>query len=200
LKKTTNIKNRDFKKHIKALGYATFIGTMGATAMTTLTGCSGQQEAEAKNKFLVIEQQTNGKYIVAEETPTEGPTRAILREYDADGRMTERFMSEQEMKMLAEQEYQKMQNGTSELNEAPGGAGMGLAGTILAVAAGSLMGNMIGNALMNNKNFSKHSNTVNRSATHKARTSGKSGGSGKKSFFGGSKQKSSSTSSSRFGG
>ena len=42
-----------------------------------------------------------------------------------------------------------MQSGQSELNAPPSGEGMGLAGTILAVAAGSLLGNMIGNALMN---------------------------------------------------
>nr|WP_275716410.1 hypothetical protein [Sulfurimonas sp. SAG-AH-194-L11] len=170
--------------------------------MSILTGCEAPQE-EQKNRFLVIEQQANGKYIVVEEMPTDGPSRAIIREKDAQGNTVERFMNEAEMKALAEQEYQKVQNGTSEtLRENSGGAGMGLAGTILAVAAGSLMGNMIGNALMNNKNFSKNSARSNKSAYSRS-AAGKASraGSSKKSFFGGgSKSSSSSKSGGFFGG
>ena len=117
--------------------------------------------------------------------------------------VTERFMNEDEMRSLAEQEYQKMQNGQSELNQEPSSSpGMGLAGTILAVAAGSLMGNMIGNALMGNKNFQRHSNSVNKSAYHKSAAAKKSysASKSKKSFFGGSKKRSSSGRSSFFGG
>ncbi|MDQ7042899.1 MAG: hypothetical protein Q9M40_09015 [Sulfurimonas sp.] len=178
------------------------LGTTGALMMSVLTGCEAPQE-EQKNRFLVIEQQANGKYIVVEEMPTDGPSRAIIREKDAQGNTVERFMNEAEMKALAEQEYQKVQNGTSEtLQEGGGSAGMGLAGTILAVAAGSLMGNMIGNALMNNKNFSKNRTSTNRSAYSRS-AAGKASRSGstKKSFFGGgSKSSSSSRSGGFFGG
>jgi hypothetical protein len=169
--------------------------------MSILTGCEAPQEKQ-QNKFLVIEQQANGKYVVVEEMPTDGPSRAIIREMDANGMKTERFMSEAEMKALAEQEYQKVQNGTSETVQDNGGsAGMGLAGTILAVAAGSLLGNMIGNALMNNKNFSKNSATSNRSAYSRS-AAGKAAksGSSKKSFFGSSSKTSSSRSGGFFGG
>ena len=175
------------------------LGTTGVLMMSILTGCETHQE-QAKNKFLVIEQQVNGKYIVVEEMPTDGPSRAIIREKDANGKITERFMNEQEMKALAEQEYQKVQNGTSEtLKNNSGSAGMGLAGTILAVAAGSLMGNMIGNALMNNRNFSRNSMSTNRSAYSRsaaARASSKKSSS-RKSFFGGSSR---SSTTSRSGG
>lgn len=178
------------------------LGTTGALMMSVLTGCEAPQE-KAQNKFLIIEQQTSGKYIVVEEMPTDGPSRAIIREKDVNGNTVERFMNEAEMKALADQEYQKVQNGTSEtLQENGGSAGMGLAGTILAVAAGSLMGNMIGNALMNNKNFSKNSATTNKSAYSRS-AAGKAArsGSSKKSFFGGgSKSSSSSKSSGFFGG
>ena len=111
-------------------------------------------------------------------------------------------MNETEMKALAEQEYQKVQNGTSEtIQDGSGSAGMGLAGTILAVAAGSLMGNMIGNALMGNKNFQNRANSVNRSAYHRAKTSGKTAKSKtKRSFFGSSKKGTSTTRSGFFGG
>ena len=190
-------------KHISTIGSAALLGSMGVIVMSSITGCSGQQQEEQQNRFLVIEQQPNGKYIVIEEMPTEGASRAIIRERDENGMVTERFMNEDEMRSLAEQEYQKMQNGQSELNQEPSSSpGMGLAGTILAVAAGSLMGNMIGNALMGNKNFQRHSNSVNKSAYHKSAAAKKSSSASKskKSFFGGSKKASSSRRSSFFGG
>ena len=188
-------------KHLSSIASGVILGSTGLAMMSILTGCEAPQE-EQKNKFLVIEQQPNGKYVVIEEMPTDGPSRAIIRETDANGVQSERFMSEAEMKTLAEQEYQKVQSGTSEtLQENSGGAGMGLAGTILAVAAGSLLGNMIGNALMNNKNFSKNASTANKSAYSRSAAGGaaKSGSSTKKSFFG-SSSSSGSKSSSGFGG
>lgn len=188
-------------KHISTIGSAALLGSMGVVVMSSITGCSGQQQQEPQNRFLIIEQQPNGKYIVVEEMPTEGPSRSIIRERDENGVVTERFMNEDEMRLLAEQEYQKMQNGQSELNQEPSASpGMGLAGTILAVAAGSLLGNMIGNALMGNKNFQRHSNSVNKSAYHKSAAARKASSSSKKSFFGGSKTGSSSTRTSSFGG
>ena len=138
-------------KHISSIASGVALGSAGLLMMSVITGCEAPQEKQ-QNKFLIIEQQTNGKYVVIEEMPTDGPSRAIIREKDANGNTVERFMNEAEMKALAEQEYQKVQNGTSETTQQnSGGEGMGLAGTILAVAAGSLMGNMIGNALMKTK-------------------------------------------------
>jgi len=187
-------------KHISSISSGVILGSAGIAMMTILTGCEAPKEQQ-QNRFLVIQQQANGKYIVVEEMPTDGPSRAIIREKDENGNVTERFMNEQEMKRLAEQEYQKVQNGTSEtMQENSGGAGMGLAGTILAVAAGSLLGNMIGNSLMNNKNFSKNAATSNKSAySRSAAGKASKSSSSKKSFFGNSK-KSSSRSGGFFGG
>ncbi len=188
-------------KHIQTIGSAALLGSVGITVLSTLSGCSQQAQEEAQNRFLVVEQQPDGKYIVVEEMPTEGPNRAIIREYDANGQMHERFMNEAEMKALAQQEYEKMQAGQSELNRPPQGEGMGLAGTILAVAAGSLLGNMIGNALMNNANFKRHANRVNKSAYHANKSgSGMKKSTAKKSFFGGTKKSTSRTSGGFFGG
>jgi len=191
-------KNRNIFKSTNAI----VLGSTGVLMMSVLAGCEAPQE-EKQNRFLTIEQQANGKYIVVDEEPINGPSRAIIRETDANGMVTERFMNEDEMKLLAEQEYQKVQNGTSEtIQENGGSGGMGLAGTILAVAAGSLMGNMIGNALMGNKNFSKNSARSNKSAYSRS-AAGKASRSGtsKKSFFGGgSKSSSSSRSGGFFGG
>ena len=131
-------------RHISSIAGGIALGSAGVVMMSVLSGCEAPQEQqEQQNRYLVIEQQANGKYIVVEEMPTEGPSRAIIREKDANGNITERFMNEAEMKALAEQEYQKVQDGTSEtVQDGGGSAGMGLAGTILAVAAGSLLGNI----------------------------------------------------------
>ncbi len=181
--------------NISSISGGVALGSAGIAMMTILSGCEAPQEQQQQNRFLVIEQQTNGKYIVVEEMPTDGPSRAIIREKDANGNTVERFMNETEMKTLAEQEYQKVQNGTSETVQDNGGsAGMGLAGTILAVAAGSLLGNMIGNALMNNKNFSKNASRSNKSAYSRSAASKASKSSSKKSFFGKSSKSSSSRS------
>lgn len=176
-------------RHISSIAGGVALGSAGIAMMSILSGCSQQQEQQAQNKFLVIEQQANGKYKVIEEMPTQGESRAIIRERDANGNVTERFMSEAEMKALAEQEYAKVQNGSSEtIQSGSADAGMGLAGTILAVAAGSLLGNMIGNALMNNKNFANRSSAVNKSAySRSAAAKSSKSSSSKKSFFGNNK-------------
>ena len=191
-------------KHISSIAGGVALGSAGVIMMSVLSGCesSQDQQQQQQNKFLVIEQQANGKYVVVEEMPTDGPSRAIIREKDAYGNTVERFMSEAEMKALAEQEYQKVQNGTSEtVQNNEGSAGMGIGGTILAAAAGALMGNMIANSLMNNKNFSKNAASSNKSAYSRSAASRNSASksSSKKSFFGGSNSRSSSSSSRSFG-
>lgn len=192
-------------KHIISANQV-IMGTAGLAVLSALSGCQSSQEesqnAEAPNKFLVVEQQANGKYVVIEEMPTTGPSRAIIHETDENGTVHERVMTEGEMKALADQEYKKMQEGKSELNSEPKSEGLGLGGTILAAAGGALLGNMIANSLMNNTNFRKNQDASNKSAYHRSASqsgSKASGGSSKKSFFGNSASRSSSASSS-FGG
>lgn len=110
-------------------GSAIGLGSMSVVVMSALSGCAPQQQ-EPQNRFLIIEQNANGKYTVVEEVPTEGPSRAIIRERDENGLLTERLMSEDEMRALAQQEYDRVQNGSSETLQNHGGEGMGLAGTI----------------------------------------------------------------------
>lgn len=185
------------------------MGTMGLVVLSALSGCQSAPEeqpateqAEGQNKFLVVEQLSSGKYVIVEEMPTTGPSRAIIKETDANGTVHERVMSEAEMKELADQEYKKMEAGQSELNAEPKGEGMGLAGTILAAAGGALLGNMIGNALMNNKNVQRHQDASNRSAYHRSASgmnNSATSNAQKKSYFGNSASRSTSSSSS-FGG
>lgn len=187
---------------------AIITGSIGIAVMSALSGCQSAPEekaaeqAEGQNKFLVVEQLSSGKYVIVEEMPTSGPSRAIIKETDENGTVSERVMSEAEMKELADQEYKKMEEGKSELNAEPKGEGMGLAGTILAAAGGALLGNMIGNALMNNANVRKHQDASNRSAYHRSASGGTSSATSstqKKSYFGGSGS-STTTSSNSYGG
>ena len=189
-------------RYIKSLTTGVMLGSF-ATVIASFGGCSNQNQQEAQNKFLVIEQLSNGKYIVVEEIPTNGPTRAIIRERQADGTIKERLMSEDELRELAKQEYQKIQNGTSETLQDNGSEGMGLAGTILAVAAGSLLGNAIANTLFSNPNFRQKAQSVNKSAYARSKVSNslnKKSTSSKKSFFGGTSKSSSYGKTSFFGG
>ena len=89
-------------KHISSIAGGVALGSVGVMMMGVLSGCEAPQQKQQQNRFIVIEQQINGKYLVVEEMPTEGPSRAIIRERDANGNITERFMNEDEMKMLAE--------------------------------------------------------------------------------------------------
>lgn len=192
-------------KHIVTAGTVA-MGSMGLIVTAAFSGCQAPPEEpktaeQGENKFLVVEQLTNGKYVVVEEMPTSGPSRTIIREKDENGTVHERVLSEEEMKALADQEYKKMESGQSELNAAPQSEGMGLAGTILAAAGGALLGNMIGNALMNNANVRKHQEMSNRSAQYRPAggSAPTSSGTQKKSYFGNDASKST-TSSSSYGG
>ncbi len=190
-------------KYIKSIATGVVLGSMGAI-LTSFNGCSSQEkQQEAQNKFLVIEQLSNGKYIVVEEIPTQGPTRAIIREKQPDGTIKERLMNEDELKKLAQQEYERVKNGTSETLQDGDEEGMGLAGTILAVAAGSLLGNMIANSLFSNPNFRHKAQSVNKSAYARNKLGNslnKKSTSTKKSFFGGNSKSSSYGKTSFFGG
>lgn len=190
-------------KHFTSANHV-MMGTMGLVVLSALSGCQSapEEQAEPQNKFLVVEQQPSGKFVVVEEVPTTGPSHAIIRSTDENGTVHERVMSEAELKALADQEYKKMQEGKSELNAEPHGEGMGLGGTILAAAGGALLGNVIGNMLMNNSTFRKNQDASNRSAYHRSASGSSSAAASntqKKSFFGNSASKSTGSSSS-FGG
>ena len=94
--------SNNFKKHLTTIASATAFGTMSIVVATSMSGCSSQEEEQVSgNKILTVEQQRDGKYIIVEEVPTSGPNKAILREYDENGVMHERLMSEEEMRQIA---------------------------------------------------------------------------------------------------
>lgn len=211
-------------KHIKKVVSYAAVGGFGAVVAAGLAGCGSDNggESSALNEaaqktgaFVIIEETAPGKYKVLEEYPS-SETRVVLK--DING--TERVLSKEEMDKLIAEENAKIDAGTSNLtspnaqNAQLSSGGMSLGETLLASAAGAIIGSWIGNKLFNNpgyqsqrqsayKNPSAYSRSVDSFNKAKATSSaGKSSG-GKSGFFGGSSSsssKSSSSSSSSFGG
>lgn len=206
-------------KHIKKAVSYSVAGTLGLTVMASLNGCSEQTPVnnldsfnadqgtgQEGNFFMVIEQTGSNPdtYKLVEKHATSGPTRAILRAPDG----TERFLSEEELKRIAEEEAARVEAGTSRLTQenAMTAGGMSLGETLLAAAAGSLIGGMLANSLMGNRNFQRHQSQYGggKPTTQMARnsTSSKTTTKPKSGFFGGNTSGSSSRTSSfgSFGG
>ena len=156
-------------RHIKkALSYSV-AGGLGLSVIASLQGCSdqgpqppdmrgfeaGTNDQQQQSYFLVLEQTGSAPdtYRLVEKHPTTGPTRAILRLPDG----TERFLSEAELKRIAEEEAARVEAGTSRLTQDPSmhAGGLSLGETLLAAAAGSLIGGMLANSLMSNRNFQR---------------------------------------------
>lgn len=218
------------KPYIKKILSYSMVGSLGFTIAASLQGCGGEEQAaipqEAPKEsisqaasaeegvFLVIQQTAKDpdKFELAEKYPSAQGTRAILKDMDGN----ERVLNEQELKELAEAEAKKVEEGTSELTKEPNAesAGLSLGETILASAAGALIGGMIANKLMGNSNYQQHQQQQNQRAQRtmsSSKTAGKSATSSKSTsstkpksgFFGGNKSSSSSSSSkssSSFGG
>ena len=154
------------KHYIKKISQVSAFGSVAVLAALAISGCGEKPQEEAKQsgqsvseaskaqgQFLVIQEVAKDKYKVIEQYPANGPSRAILK--DMNG--TERLLSEDELKKLANEEAKKVENNTSNLTKENSaqmhGGGMSLGETILASAAGALIGGYIANKLFNNPNF-----------------------------------------------
>jgi len=200
-------------KYLKKLSDYAIVGGVGALLVTGLTGCQQKDEegtqqgkAQAKGAFVIIEETSPGKYKIKDEFPAD-ETRIVLKTLDG----TEKVLTKAELDALMKEEDAKIENGTSDLTKPQdaqvGSQGMGLGETILASAAGAMLGAWIGSKLFGNSNYKnnrkagyKSPSTYSRSTKSfsKARSSG--GKAGKSGYFG---KKSGTTSSSRrssFGG
>ena len=154
------------KHYLKKISNVSTFGSVAVLAALALTGCGDKPKEETKQagqsvteasktqgQFLVIQETEKDKYKVIEQYPANGPSRAILKEING----TERLLSEEELKKLAEAEAKKVENNTTNLTKEGAaqmhGGGMSLGETILASAAGALIGGYIANKLFNNPNF-----------------------------------------------
>ncbi|QTR44566.1 hypothetical protein J9253_10935 [Thiothrix litoralis] len=158
------------KPYIKRIFSYSMVGSLGLTILASLQGCGGDQPstpppqsnnagtisdaAKGEGMFMVI-QQTGANpdtYELKEKYPA-SETRAILK--DLNG--AERILTEAELKAMAAAEAKRVEEGTSNLTQPVAeNQGLGLGETILAAAAGALIGGMIANKLMGNSNYQQH--------------------------------------------
>jgi hypothetical protein len=158
------------KPYIKHIFSYSMVGSLGLTIVSSLQGCGGDQPptppkdqaagaiseaTKGEGVFMVIQQtgKNPDTFELKEKYPA-SETRAILK--DMEGK--ERILTQDELKKMAEEEAKKVEDGTSALaKEATAeNQGLSLGETILASAAGALVGGMIANKLMGNSNYQQH--------------------------------------------
>ncbi|TXE78994.1 hypothetical protein FPD46_06980 [Campylobacter peloridis] len=191
-------------KHIKTILKLSMISGIAAISGGALSACSNNsndtnnnalsQAANTQGAFVIIEETAPNQYKIKDQFPSD-ETRVVLKQLDG----TERVLSKEEMDKLIQEEAAKIDNGTSNLtnsnNASMSSGGLSLGETLLASAAGAILGSWIGSKLFNNQNFanqqrgafsnqSAYQRSVN--SFNKAGTSAASGTNAKKSgFFGG---------------
>ncbi|WP_257396437.1 UPF0323 family lipoprotein [Campylobacter lari] len=203
-------------KHIKTILKLSVISGIAAISGGALSACSNNtndsnnalsQAANTQGAFVIIEETAPNQYKIKDQFPSD-ETRVVLKQLDG----TERVLSKEEMDKLIQEEAAKIDNGTSNLtnpnNAQMSSGGLSLGETLLASAAGAILGSWIGSKLFNNQNFanqqrgafsnqSAYQRSVN--SFNKASTSATSGSSAKKSGFFGGGSKATSSSSNSFG-
>lgn len=174
--------NKSVKKHIKKAASFAAVGGIGLIVAGVLAGCDNKENiekttlpADSKEQgyFIVIQETGPDKYKIIEQYPTPGTTRAILKK--ADG--TEELLNEEQLKELSAAEAKKVEDGTSRLTQVDDGSmgsgGMSLGETILASAAGAIIGSWLGNKLFNNANYQQRVNKTPTTMSPKSPASAK---------------------------
>ncbi|MCW1360435.1 UPF0323 family lipoprotein [Campylobacter sp. CCS1377] len=196
-------------KKIKKIIQIGMISGVAAVASGVLVGCGSNenndtlsQVAQTQGAFVIIEETAPGQYKIKEQFPS-NETRVVLQ--DLNG--TERVLTKEEMDALIKEEAAKIDNGTSNLtkdNAQVSSGGLSLGETLLASAAGAILGSWIGSKLFNNQNFANQQrgafsnqsayqrsvNSFNKAGSTTPRTSTTKSG-----FFGGGSKATSSSSS-----
>jgi len=210
------------KYFLKKISNYAVVGGLGATLIASMTGCEDKNSngqnvqnntitnaSQRQGAFVIVEKNPQGGYQIVDEFPA-SKTTIVLRENG-----NERILTQAEIDELVAQESVKIDNGTSNLtnpqNAQVSGGGMGLGETILASAAGAMIGAYIGNKLFNNSNYqnqrrtsykspSTYSKSVNSFNKAKSSASKSSASSKKSGFFGNNKSTSSTKRSGGFFG
>ncbi len=155
------------KRPFRKIADYAIVGGLSAVVVVTLAGCKGSDSHEQKpteqsntsnalkkGAFVILQEQADKSYKVAEEYPSD-KTRVVVR--DLQGK--ERMLSDEEIQKLIKDEETKIDHGTSQLTKPPaegGGSGLGIGAAILGSAAGAILGSYIGNKLFNNPNYNQN--------------------------------------------
>jgi hypothetical protein len=150
-------------RHIKSIKDYSIVCGMGAVLVFGLVGCSSgnsepkadatafTQASQKQGAFVVVEEVAPKQYKIAEEYPAK-TTRVILKTLDGK----EKILSKEELDKLVKEEAKKIEEGKSPLTNPQINSGMGgmsLGETILASAAGAVLGSWIGSKLFNNPTY-----------------------------------------------
>ncbi|MCX2683498.1 UPF0323 family lipoprotein [Campylobacter sp. MIT 21-1685] len=145
-------------KNIKKIIQISMLSGIAAVASGVLVGCDSNsnqtnaiENTQSGGAFVIIEETAPGQYKIKEQFPS-AETRVVLQQLDG----TERVLSKEEMNALIKEESAKIDNGTSNLtkeNASMSSGGLSLGETLLASAAGAILGSWIGSKLFNNQNF-----------------------------------------------
>jgi len=188
-----------YLKSFQAVGSSVGVGTLLAFG---LAGCGGGTQEQGMTQqqkqpaFVVIEEVAQGRYKIAEEFPAK-ETRIILKKLDG----TERVLTQEELDYLIKQEAARIEAGTSNLTKPQEAQvnqqGMGLGETILASAAGYMLGAWIGSKLFGNPAYQnnrkagyKSPSTYSRSVNSFKKSAARKSASKKSGFFGNKKRSS----------
>ena len=142
----------------KISNYA-MVGGLGAILVVGLVGCGDKKEENQNNAFkeasqkqgafVVIEEVAPKQYKIVEEYPA-NETRVILKTLDGK----EKILSKEELDELIKEADKKIESNQSPLtNPQMSSGGMSLGETILASAAGAILGSWIGSKLFNNPTY-----------------------------------------------
>ena len=141
----------------KISNYA-IVGGLGALLMFNLIGCTDKKDNnqnvfeeanQKKGAFVVIQEVAPKEYKIVDEYPS-SETRVILKSLDG----SERILSQEELDKLIKEADKKIESNQSPLtNPELSSGGMSLGETILASAAGAILGSWIGSKLFNNPTY-----------------------------------------------
>ena len=142
----------------KISNYA-IVGGLGAFLMLNMTACSDNSHKNEENAFkeasqkqgafVVIQEVAPNQYKITDEYPASSTT-IILKKLDG----TEKILSKEELDKLIKEADKKIEENKSPLtNPEMSNQGMSLGETILASAAGAILGSWIGSKLFNNPTY-----------------------------------------------
>ena len=167
-------------KHIKKVRDYSIVGGIGAILVVGLVGCESpsstpkgdsrafSEASQKQNAFVVIEEVAPKQYKIVSEYPA-NETRVILKTLDGK----EKILSKEELDALIKEEAKKIEAGTSPLTNpevANQVGGLSLGETILASAAGAVLGSWIGSKLFNNQNYQQQRRTSYKSPSTYSRS------------------------------
>jgi hypothetical protein len=206
------------KPFLRKISNYAIVGSLGAVVVLNLVGCNSKEDdgkngemnhleeisQQKKGATVVIKEVAPKEYKIVSETPSD-ETTIILEELNGN----KRILSKEELDELVKQADKKIENGTSPLTNpeaSSSNGGLSLGETILASAAGAIVGSWIGSKLFNNQNYqharerSYSSPSVMQRSKDSFRKNHSTGFGGKSLSSSNSKHLSSSTSSTRKSG